>query len=597
MRSKRARSSLTSFLVICAPLALALDARPAQAWSIGSQINEDGCHEPITAAALRAVRATLDTAPALTPTRDEAAMIDDVMFAPPKDFVRDLAGMALVLGVRDNDLKGLDPLQSLELIQVHGNPATQMEHCIRGEADDEAAGNQSALAACRKYIVETAISALDGLDANGRVDASNRTPFTVYVSLRGKITVPLPLFYVRMGAAMHAIEDGFPHTYRSADGMKVTVVLNWIDLVDNNVVYLESRDGPPHRGELDRCWNNDPVIARNYALATQAATELLHAALDPALSREQKIEQFGTVTTKYLSFQPGCTFDNNWCDSPEASVTSSSTGCDAAGNGGLALALVMLGLIAVRRRRRDHALVIGGALLVAVALGSPARADDATPPAPAPAPPAPAPSPETVAATKAADAPAVPIPASNPAPKDGTEPGRDEKTPTVKEVAEVRADKELGNAWGFAASVGGSVDRLAGVSSLGVRYRLDERWIVGFDGGWNPWATTSPMKIRSGVATASFVVIRRFPMAFDRVNLRTSLHLGVSTLLFDVYGAPKYSTGPYGALSILGLDYDLGSSVRIVCDPLEVALPMPLIGQLPLYYEQFRFMIGIQIGA
>jgi len=82
-----------------------------------------------------------------------------------------------------------------------------------------------------------------------------------------------------MGAAMHALEDGFTHTYRSADGMSVTVVLNWIDLVDG-VAYDPARDGPGHRAELDHCWNGDPLVARNYQLATQAATELLAAALD-----------------------------------------------------------------------------------------------------------------------------------------------------------------------------------------------------------------------------------------------------------------------------------------------------------------------------
>jgi hypothetical protein len=92
-------------------------------------------------------------------------------------------------------------------------------------------------------------------------------------------------------------------------------------------------------------------------------------------------------------------------------------------------------------------------------------------------------------------------------------------------------------------------------------------------------------------------LIRRFPMQFDRVNLRTSLHLGVSTLLFDVYGAPLYSTGPYIAISPLGIDYDFGGAVRLVIDPVEFALPVPLLGQLPLYYEQVRFMIGLQIGS
>jgi hypothetical protein len=50
-------------------------------------------------------------------------------------------------------------------------------------------------------------------------------------------------------------------------------------------------------------------------------------------------------------------------------------------------------------------------------------------------------------------------------------------------------------------------------------------------------------------------------------------------------------------LSPLGIDYDLGNSVRLVFDPLSVSVPVPHIGLIPLYYEQFRTMIGIQIGG
>ena len=150
---------------------------------------------------------------------------------------------------------------------------------------------------------------------------------------------------------------------------------------------------------------------------------------------------------------------------------------------------------------------------------------------------------------------------------------------------------------GFATSFGASIDRAAVAGTVGLRYRLTENWLVGLDAGWIPWITTSPIKERNGVAMAYVTVIRRFPMRFDRVNLRTSAHLGVSTLLFDVYGAPMYSTGPYIALCPLGIDYDLGGAVRLVIDPVEFALPIPLVGQLPLYYEQVRFMVGLQFGS
>jgi hypothetical protein len=602
----RERTRFHHGLTICAIVTATLPGRTAHAWAIGSPLDEDGCHEPITAEALRAVRARFGTAPVLAPSRDEAAMIADVKFAPPSDLVHDLAGMTLMLGVRDNDLKGIDPLSSLDLVQVHGDPNTQDEHCIRSATDDGTAGDRSMLVACSAFIVKTATEALDGLDASGMVDPARRMPLTLYVATRGKITPELPLFYLKIGAALHALEDGFPHTYRTADGMKVTVVLNWIDLVGES--YDEPRDGPPHRAELDRCWDDDPTIARNRVLSVQAATELLGAALDPGLTREQKVRQFEAITTKYLGYQPGCSFDNQWCASPEASVTN-SVACNAAGGSSASLAVVLLmgGVISARFRRREGARVrrassesrasrvsrvarvLAAACLLLAMVASAAYAQA----------PAPAPAPADAPAAPPAPAPPAPAPApdAEPTPEGPKEPGRDLPTPTGPEIAAVRADKKLGSPWGIAASVGGSVDRAAFAGTVAVRYRLHEQWLVGIDAGWNPWVTTSPMDVRAGVATVAATLIRRFPMRFDRVNLRSSLHLGASTLLFDVYGAPKYSTGPYGAISPLGLDYDIGGSVRIVWDPMEIALPVPLLGQLPLYYEQFRFMIGVQIGG
>src|SRR5690242_16118721 len=112
------------------------------------------------------------------------------------------------------------------------------------------------------------------------------------------------------------------HTYRTADGMRITTVLNWIDLVSGH--YDEARDGPGHRAELDRCWDaSDPTIHRNHDLAVQAATDLLAAALDPALPRDAKIQQFDAVTARYLAYQPGCSSDNQWCNPTEAHVTNS----------------------------------------------------------------------------------------------------------------------------------------------------------------------------------------------------------------------------------------------------------------------------------
>jgi len=152
----------------------------------------DSCHEPITAQALRDVRAMMPTAPTIAPTRDEAALIADVMFAPPADLVADLGGMALLLGVRDNDLKGVDPLASLDLVQVHGNPTTQDDtafaartttappaispRSMRAARSSATRNRRARRARCVEHRRRARAHALD-----------------MYLSLRGKATPMLPL--------------------------------------------------------------------------------------------------------------------------------------------------------------------------------------------------------------------------------------------------------------------------------------------------------------------------------------------------------------------------------------------------------------------
>ena len=545
-------------LVALVGLAVAGDAR---AWSIGSQLDYTGCHERITTAAFRAARAKFATAPAIAPTADEAALIDEVQFVPPADFKRDLAAISLLLGVRDNDLKGNNPLDSLQLTEVHGNPENQDEHCIRSATDDGTAGDPAALDQCRAFIHMRIADALAGLAPDGTVDANNRIPLRVFVSFAGHVKPMLPTYYVRLGQAVHALEDGFSHTYRTPDGSAVTVVTNWIDYV-STAGAMPERDGPPHLAVLDHCEGSDPLVKRNFDLATQAATELFEIVLDPSLTDDAKLAAVDALTAKYLAYQPGCTLDNAYCDAREPHVTGpGATGCDAgAGNAGWLIAVIVV-------------------LLSRLASAQPAGSDAAPPP----------------------DAPAVPAPPQDPkaeaAVEQGHEPARDVKTPTVAEVAKVRADKALGPPLGFAVMVGGSFVHGALAGAVGVRYRLDERWVVGVDAEWNPWITSVPWSMKAGAASLYGTVIRRYPMKLDRVNLRTTVSLGVSTLLFDIYGAPKYDIGPYVGVSPLGIDYDLGNATRLVIDPLSIDVPVPHLGLIPLYYEQFRTMIGIQFRS
>ena len=591
----------TRSVLLTAAVGLTLAPAHARAWSIGSQLDNEGCHERITAEALRRVRAMLPTAPAIVPTRDEKAIIDTVQFSPPADFTGDLAGMALLLGVRDNDIKGQNPLDSLRLVEIHGDPKTQEEHCIRRLEDDNSTGNISALVACRDFILARAMEALDGLGANGVVDPTLRMDLPVYLSFAKHHDASLPLFYVKMGQALHALEDGFTHVYRTSDGIHPNVVLNYIEYVTPGTPD-EGRDGPYHRAELDHCDNTDAVVQRNFALSKDAATEFLAVALDPAKTTAEKSLAFDAVLVKYLTYEEdGCTLDNKWCDPPEAHVVDSLS-CDAGGGGAAPWSLALLVgaamFVILRRRRFVPSAALG--LVLAGSLWTAARADT---PAPAPAKPAGDGTPPSADLPKpAADV----TPAVDVAPKttkdavdaaEGKEPGRDVSTPTVTEVKDVREDKRLGSAWGFSANIGGSLIHGAAAINVGGLYRITERWVVGLNAEWNPWITSVPLAAKAGAVNVYGTLIRRFPMKFDRVNLRTSLHLGASRLMFDVPGAPKGSIGPYASFTPLGIDYDLGGSVRLVIDPVEIAVPVPYIGLIPLYYEQFRLMIGIQIGA
>lgn len=571
---------------ILAAVAVTAMATPAGAWTIGSQLDYTGCHEKITTAAFRAARAKYATAPVIAATRDEAALFDEVQFVPPADFVRDVAAMTLLLGVRDNDLKGHNPLDSLELTRVHGDPNTQEEHCIRSASDDGSAGDSAALDRCRAFIHTRVAEALAGLAADGTVDANQRTELAIYVSFAGHVDPELPVFYVKLGQAVHALEDGFTHTYRTADGLEVTTVTNWIDYVSSQGA-VPQRDGPPHLAPLDHCESKDPLVARNFDLATTAATALMEIALDPSLTTDAKLAAVDALTTKYLSYRPGCSIDNAYCDAPEPKVPATAGGCSTTGDVGLALPLAALLVLALRGRRR--------AALASLFIAGTAIAQTGGAP-PAPTPPAAPPPPAT--GSDAAAIPGTPDkPADDAAVAAGHEPGRDVATPTVTEVANVREAKKLGNPLGFSAMLGGSFVHGALAGSVGGRYRINERWVVGLDGEWNPWITTAPWGAKAGAASVYGTVIRRFPMSFDRVNLRITLSLGVSTVLFDVYGAPKYDLGPFFAFSPLGIDYDLGGHVRLVVDPLGVAVPVPHLGLIPLYYDQFRSMIGIQIGG
>src|SRR5207249_9366567 len=90
----------------------------------------DGCHERLSSDALKQVRRELSLGSAEGSGRDDAALLDDLPF-PVDPQLRDIAAAALILGNRDNDLKGSSFRDWLHLAAVQGAPLAQREHCLR----------------------------------------------------------------------------------------------------------------------------------------------------------------------------------------------------------------------------------------------------------------------------------------------------------------------------------------------------------------------------------------------------------------------------------------------------------------------------------
>ena len=558
-----------------------LMARPksADAYTI-STIVTAGCHEKVTTDAFRAVRldpATAATAAPLPADSNDRALIDDLEFTPANDMT-DLGGATLLVGVRDNDLKGRDSMDLSQLPLVHGDPGAQREHCLRGANEQEPGGSEAAVLDCRAFIIERVGQALDGLDATGMPDPTNRTSLPLYLALRHGVNALLPTYYVRMGQAVHAVEDSFTHTYRTADGMQITVVLDWVDEANGNLV--EAIDGPPHSSEMDRCDDPDPLRAQRRALATEAATAVLHATLDPSQTNEQKMAAVGAILDQYLTYSPGCTFANNWCyappnNAPEKLGNGSLLGCSVGGPGNRSAAsglAVFLGLLALLRQARRRRRAMVGMTLLFIASLLPSRAF-AQPEAAQPGFEATAAAAVAAAEEKHAPPPPVTTPVKEPGPKD---------------PSKMALGAYLGGSGSYAYA--------AAAVTLGARLRFSKHWTFGLDAEWNPWiAINNRTAVRAGAFNGYGTVILRLPLAYEKFNLRTTANLGFSRLLIDLYGAPKGSMGIYAGLSPLGLEWKVSRLLFVIINPLNFAMPAPQLSGVPFTYSQYRVTIGLEI--
>lgn len=544
----------------------------AHAYTYQSAVSKP-CHERIATFAIRAVRlASPDRVPAVTPSANDRALIHDLPFDLDTD-VRDLTGASLAIGVRDNDLHGNSPNELDSIAQLHGNPDLQNEHCLRGTLQDEPDGTQKAIEDCKAFIRGKVSAALEGLDQNGKPDATRTMELPVSLTFRGHTDVVLPVYWIEIGRALHAMEDSFTHTYRSADHMHIRVTENYSDYANED--FEETRDGPAHRAEMDECENLDEYRAKNLELARQSSIEILQITVDPTLAtREAKMQALETTLTKYLDYEPGCNAGNQWCGAPENEYKVDG-GCSvgrAPGRSGAPwLVIAAVGAALFTCRRRAAAMAIAAFVIPSTAL---ADEPETPPPAPTPTPA----TPETAPDVKPEDAP--------------------KGVPTKEEVvAEKKNEEHEQSLFAIYGAVTASISNPSLNGQLGGRVNLSERWQVGLDGELNNWYGSTTKRFTTGALNIYGTVVFRTPLRFANFNLRSTANLGTSTLLIDLYGAPSGSTGLFFGIAPLGLEWKLTSRLFLVFNGISLALPIPkLTSGAPFAYTQYRTTIGLEVA-
>jgi len=311
------------------------------------------CHETMTANALRDARAKWPNAIPVETTAEDRLILDDLVFTVPPD-LQDIGATTLLIGVRDHDLKGESGIDTQELAALHGDDDSQAEHCLRRAEHDEPGGSAAAVTECRELVRELTYAAIDaGLNGEGRIDGSRRQTVAVHLAFRRRTELSLPIFHLRLGQALHTLQDSFSHSFRTPDHRRITVALNWVDQVTGDLD--ESRDGPGHMRALDICLKLDELRQGRLDAAREATSALVAAVFDHGSDKAAKKRAVDDVLARYMAFEPGCSFDNGWCAAPERDYADDACTCQAPGGPGrdgagswLGAALLLMGI--VRRR-------------------------------------------------------------------------------------------------------------------------------------------------------------------------------------------------------------------------------------------------------
>jgi len=632
---------------------LALWSAPAVAWEIEDPMHAN-CHERFTVQILEEVGYRGGGPP--MPSHEEEVFIDNQQFDASK-YPRNMYALALVLGVRSNDVRGLPDFSWPALAEAANEDQDQPAHCLRRLADDGPQGDEKALARCRDFIEREVMAALDGA-VPGDVNPSETVDAEVFIPHVGTITWPLLRFYYHAGRALHALQDAFTHTYRDPTWHKVYAVMNWMDPIRGGMDEL--RDGPPHETMLDKCDTERPWRTEQMA-ATLEASRALYRLLreaDPR-ARDPVRAALHELLDSWLTYEGGCTVENRYCgnavyaDLQEHGLSDGTKagGCalSSQGPGGVseggscaALGLALLGLVFGQRRRRaggrkaGAALPRSGFLALGVgvlmlgsmtAWGSPEGEHAPSSPQSAPSP---APNrasevgqqPQQVGAGHAAPCPNAPCHCAHgahahlrcgcdcAAEGEGhlhvhrmhAEGGR-EGCPRMGGCPSPCCMGHPGSEGGWAPVA--RARRLHGVLRTGLSVQ-DPAAFVALGGifswrrleveavaEWNPWFSVERGKTSAGTFNLYGLVAVRWPVS-PKVDLQSGLGAGIAVLLFETVGTKAGNVGPYLALRPLGVTRRLGANLALTVHAFELAVPAPQTRGWPFTVPQYRMSLGLR---
>lgn len=527
-------------------LALGSVSLGARAWQIEDPIHHN-CHERISSAALERV-GYVATPPPLN--ENDASLRDNVEFTATR-YPANVYALSLVVGVRNADTHGGMDFSFGNNAAAANADDDQSAHCLRTKSQDGASGDAAAVADCRGTIEALYWRALSSLDDTGQVSADARTDVSVATQFQGPVSYPLSQFYYFSGRALHAVQDSFTHSFRSSDGHRIRHVFNWSDQVSCSLD--EARDGHGHETVLDQCEDGDPSESERFALSIEASSELLGALSLPG-SRAMRAQRLADFLENWMSYEPGCSLDNQYCDEPTYAWLSHSDrsdkdichgplGCEAQGRRTPAGSTVLwpcgalLLLAALRRRRRAAALAIGLlALLSAPRLSQAEEADDAP------------------------------------------RPRREAKVGGVR--VEGRASLSVDNpAYAF------------GAAAMYAFARAD----VGVFAELNPWYSIERRRMSLGATNFGILGHYLHPLRRDLV-LRFGIGLGCSLLNADMLGVKAGNLGVFLDFRAMGLIWQLSDSAALTVDPLDLALPAPALVGWPILFTQHRASVGLQFS-